>query len=100
VNGIDHALKLNFLSTLGPGIPVTPTASVFGDGLNNFIRRDPSNPGGLFGYSPEEEKRVVHKIDWRIIPILGMFYGASTLSRFIFFFFFFVNDALLLLEFF
>ncbi|KAF9123348.1 hypothetical protein BGX30_001507 [Mortierella sp. GBA39] len=81
VNGIDHALKLNFLSTLGPGIPVTPTASVFGDGLNNFIRRDPSNPGGLFGYTPEEEKRVVHKIDWRIIPILGMFYGASTLNR-------------------
>ncbi|KAF9329807.1 hypothetical protein BGZ91_000396, partial [Linnemannia elongata] len=81
VNGIDHALKLNFLSTLGPGIPVTPTASVFGDGLNNFIRRDPSNPGGLFGYSPEEEKRVVHKIDWRIIPILGMFYAASTLNR-------------------
>ncbi|KAK3818121.1 MAG: major facilitator superfamily domain-containing protein [Linnemannia gamsii] len=81
VNGIDHALKLNFLSTLGPGIPVTPTASVFGDGLNNFIRRDPKNPGGLFGYSPEEEKRVVHKIDWRIIPILGMFYGASTLNR-------------------
>ncbi|KAG0279370.1 hypothetical protein BGZ95_001405 [Linnemannia exigua] len=81
VNGIDHALKLNFLSTLGPGIPVTPTASVFGDGLNNFIRRDPSNPGGLFGYSLEEEKRVVHKIDWRIIPILGMFYGASTLNR-------------------
>lgn len=84
VNGIDHALKLNFLSTLGPGIPVTPTASVFGDGLNNFIRRDPSNPGGLFGYTPEEEKRVVHKIDWRIIPILGMFYAASTLSEFIF----------------
>ncbi|KAK3804754.1 MAG: major facilitator superfamily domain-containing protein [Linnemannia elongata] len=81
VNGIDHALKLNFLSTLGPGIPVTPTASVFGDGLNNFIRRDPSNPGGLFGYTPEEEKRVVHKIDWRIIPILGLFYGASTLNR-------------------
>ncbi|KAH7060238.1 major facilitator superfamily domain-containing protein [Linnemannia elongata] len=81
VNGIDHALKLNFLSTLGPGIPVTPTASVFGDGLNNFIRRDPSNPGGLFGYTPEEEKRVVHKIDWRIIPILGMFYAASTLNR-------------------
>ncbi|KAF9900262.1 hypothetical protein EC991_007673 [Linnemannia zychae] len=81
VNGIDHALKLNFLSTLGPGIPVTPTASVFGDGLNNFIRSDPSNPGGLFGYTPEEEKRVVHRIDWRIIPILGMFYGASTLNR-------------------
>lgn len=57
---------------------------MFGDGLNNFIRRDPSNPGGLFGYTPEEEKRVVHKIDWRIIPILGMFYGASTLSEFMF----------------
>ncbi|OAQ23643.1 MFS general substrate transporter, partial [Linnemannia elongata AG-77] len=27
------------------------------------------------------EKRVVHKIDWRIIPILGMFYAASTLNR-------------------
>ncbi|KAF8945907.1 hypothetical protein BGZ47_001733 [Haplosporangium gracile] len=81
VKGIDHALKLNFLSTLGPGIPVTPTASVFGDGLDDFIRKDPSNPGGLFGYTAEEEKRVVHKIDWRIIPILGMFYGASTLNR-------------------
>ncbi|KAF9930668.1 hypothetical protein FBU30_000209 [Linnemannia zychae] len=64
-----------------PGIPVTPTASVFGDGLNGFIQRDPSNPGGLFGYSPEEEKRIVHKIDWRIIPILGMLYGVSTLNR-------------------
>ncbi|KAF9581351.1 hypothetical protein BGW38_001665, partial [Lunasporangiospora selenospora] len=81
VNGLDHGLKLNFLSTLGPGIPVTPTASVFGDDMSGFIRRDPSNPGGLFGYSPEEEKQVVRKIDWRIIPILGMFYAASTLSR-------------------
>jgi hypothetical protein len=69
------------LSTLGPGIPVTPTASVFGDGLNNFIRKDPSNPGGLFGYAPEEEKRIVRKIDWRLIPILGMFYAVSTLSK-------------------
>ncbi|KAF9142956.1 hypothetical protein BG015_000589 [Linnemannia schmuckeri] len=81
VNGIDQAFKLNFLSTLGPGIPATPTASVFGDGLNNFIRKDPSNSGELFGYMPEDEKRVVHKIDWRIIPILGMLYGASTLNR-------------------
>ena len=56
--------------------------SVFGDELNNFIQRDPSNPGGrLFGYSVEEEKRLVHKIDWRLIPILGMFYGVSTLSK-------------------
>ncbi|KAG0321589.1 hypothetical protein BGZ99_003804 [Dissophora globulifera] len=83
--GIDHALKLNFLSTLGPGIPVTPTASVFGDGLNGFItNNDPKTAGrggGLFGYSPEEEKRLVRKIDWRIIPILGLFYGVSTLNR-------------------
>ncbi|KAF9574954.1 hypothetical protein EC968_004955 [Mortierella alpina] len=81
VNGIDHGLKLSFLSTLGPGIPVTPTASVFGDNLNGFIDQDPQNPGGLFGYSPEEEKRLVRKIDWRLIPILGLFYGASTLNR-------------------
>ncbi|KAG0012676.1 hypothetical protein BGZ81_001440 [Podila clonocystis] len=81
VNGIDHALKLNFMSTLGPGIPVTPTASVFGDGLSGFISRNPSHPGGIFGYSPEEEKKLVRKIDWRIIPILGLFYGASTLNR-------------------
>jgi len=81
VNGIEQALKLNFLSTLGPGIPVTPTASVFGEGLPGFISRNPNNPGGLFGYSLEEEKRLVKKIDWRIIPILGMFYGASTLSK-------------------
>ncbi|KAF9955245.1 hypothetical protein BGZ70_010300 [Mortierella alpina] len=81
VNGIDQGLKLSFLSTLGPGIPVTPTASVFGDNLNGFIDRDPQNPGGLFGYSPEEEKRLVRKIDWRLIPILGLFYGASTLNR-------------------
>lgn len=99
VNGIDHALKLNFLSTLGPGIPVTPTVSVFGDDLNNFIRRDPSNPGGLFGYSPEEEKRVVRRIDWRIIPILGMFYGASTLSKFHYLFFFSLFLARFALEF-
>ncbi|KAF9204187.1 hypothetical protein BGZ59_001211 [Podila verticillata] len=81
VNGIDHALKLNFMSTLGPGIPVTPTVSVFGDGLPGFINRNPSHPGGIFGYSPEEEKKLVRKIDWRIIPILGLFYGASTLNR-------------------
>ncbi|KAF9303424.1 hypothetical protein BGZ74_003749 [Mortierella antarctica] len=81
VNGIDHALKLNFMSTLGPGIPVTPTVSVFGDGLPGFINRNPSHPGGIFGYSPEEEKKLVRKIDWRIIPILGLFYGASTLDR-------------------
>ncbi|CAO3570779.1 unnamed protein product [Mortierella alpina] len=81
VNGIDQGLKLSFLSTLGPGIPVTPTASVFGDNLNGFIDRDPQNPGGLFGYSPEEEKRLVRKIDWRLIPLLGLFYGASTLNR-------------------
>ncbi|KAF9939535.1 hypothetical protein BGZ67_009300 [Mortierella alpina] len=81
VNGIDQGLKLSFLSTLGPGIPMTPTASVFGDNLNGFINRDPRNPGGLFGYSPEEEKRLVRKIDWRLIPILGLFYGASTLNR-------------------
>ncbi|GJJ75606.1 hypothetical protein EMPS_07964 [Entomortierella parvispora] len=81
VNGVEQALKLNFLSTLGPGIPMTPTASVFGEGLPGFINRDPSNPGGLFGYSQEEEKRLVKKIDWRIIPILGMFYGVSTLNR-------------------
>ncbi|KAF8950978.1 hypothetical protein BGZ46_004224 [Entomortierella lignicola] len=79
--GIDHALKLGFLSTLGPGIPVTPTASVFGDGLNGFITNNPSYPGGLFGYSPVEEERLVRKIDWRIIPILGMFYALSTLNR-------------------
>ncbi|KAG0219252.1 hypothetical protein BGX31_011359 [Mortierella sp. GBA43] len=79
--GIDHALKLSFLSTLGPGIPVTPTASVFGDGLNGFVSRNPSNPGGIFGYTPEEEKRLVRKIDWRIIPILGMFYALSTINR-------------------
>ncbi|KAF9308084.1 hypothetical protein BG003_011647 [Podila horticola] len=81
VNGIDHALKLNFMSTLGPGIPVTPTVSVFGDGLPGFINRNSSHPGGIFGYSPEEEKKLVRKIDWRIIPILGLFYGASTLNR-------------------
>jgi len=81
VNGIDHALKLNFMSTLGPGIPVTPTVSVFGDGLPGFINRNPSHPGGIFGYSPEEEKKLVRKIDWRIIPILGLLYGASTLSK-------------------
>ncbi|KAF9380343.1 hypothetical protein CPC16_010367, partial [Podila verticillata] len=81
VNGIEHALKLNFMSTLGPGIPVTPTVSVFGDGLPGFINRNPSHPGGIFGYSPEEEKKLVRKIDWRIIPILGLFYGASTLNR-------------------
>ncbi|KAF9349899.1 hypothetical protein BGX26_011863 [Mortierella sp. AD094] len=79
--GIDHALKLSFLSTLGPGIPVTPTVSVFGEGMNGFITNNPSNPGGLFGYSPEEEKQLVRKIDWRIIPILGMFYAISTLNR-------------------
>ncbi|KAF8928501.1 hypothetical protein BGZ58_009615 [Dissophora ornata] len=79
--GIDHALKLSFMSTLGPGIPVTPTASVFGKDLNGFISKAPANPGGLFGYSPEEEKKLVRKIDWRIIPILGMFYGVSTLNR-------------------
>ncbi|KAF9114266.1 hypothetical protein BGX27_011317 [Mortierella sp. AM989] len=79
--GIDHALKLSFLSTLGPGIPITPTSSVFGEGLNGFISNDPSYPGGLFGYSPEEERRLVKKIDWRIIPILGMFYAVSTLNR-------------------
>ncbi|KAG0047716.1 hypothetical protein BGZ83_007287 [Gryganskiella cystojenkinii] len=66
---------------LSPGIPVTPTASVFGEGLPGFISRNPSNPGGLFGYAPEEEKRLVKKIDWRLIPILGLFYGASTLNR-------------------
>lgn len=60
---------------------MTPTASVFGDTLNGFIERDPHNPGGLFGYSVEEEKRLVRKIDWRLIPILGLFYGASTLSN-------------------
>ncbi|KAG0339803.1 hypothetical protein BG004_006662, partial [Podila humilis] len=80
VVGIDHALRLNFLSTLGPGIPMSPTVSVFGDGLNGFINRNPLYPGGIFGYSPEEEKRLVRKIDWRIIPILGLFYGVSTLS--------------------
>ncbi|KAI8595592.1 major facilitator superfamily domain-containing protein [Dissophora ornata] len=69
------------MSTLGPGIPVTPTASVFGKDLNGFISKAPANPGGLFGYSPEEEKKLVRKIDWRIIPILGMFYGVSTLNR-------------------
>ncbi|KAF9417657.1 hypothetical protein BGZ94_009910 [Podila epigama] len=80
-NGIEHALKLNFLSTLGPGIPVTPTVSVFGDGLSGFINRNPSHPGGIFGYSPEEEQRLVNKIDWRIIPILGMIYFMSALLR-------------------
>lgn len=69
------------MSTLGPGIPVTPTVSVFGDGLPGFINRNSSHPGGIFGYSPEEEKKLVRKIDWRIIPILGLFYGASTLSK-------------------
>ncbi|KAG0017078.1 hypothetical protein BGZ80_008637 [Entomortierella chlamydospora] len=79
--GIHHALKLSFLGTLGPGIPITPTPSVFGEGMNGFITNDPSNPGGLFGYSPEEEKRLVRKIDWRIIPILGIFYAISNLNR-------------------
>ncbi|KAF9433826.1 hypothetical protein BGZ76_008931 [Entomortierella beljakovae] len=79
--GIDHALKLGFLSTLGPGIPVSPTASVFGEGLGGFITSDPSHPGGLFGYTSQEEKRLVRKIDWRLIPILGMFYAVSTLNR-------------------
>ncbi|KAF9196870.1 hypothetical protein BGZ50_005944 [Haplosporangium sp. Z 11] len=60
---------------------MTPTASVFGDDMSSFINRDPTNPGGLFGYSREEERRLVRKIDWRLIPILGLFYGMSTLNR-------------------
>ncbi|KAF9170595.1 hypothetical protein BGX20_008776 [Mortierella sp. AD010] len=35
--GIDHALKLSFLSTLGPGIPITPTPSVFGEDRVNLL---------------------------------------------------------------
>ncbi|KAG0263535.1 hypothetical protein DFQ27_001695 [Actinomortierella ambigua] len=80
VQGIQHALRIGFLSTLGPGIPVTPTASVFGEQLADGMFNK-SNPGGLFGYSPEEERRLVRKIDWRLIPILGIFYSLSTLNR-------------------
>ncbi|KAK3817639.1 MAG: major facilitator superfamily domain-containing protein [Benniella sp.] len=78
---IDHALKPSFLSSLGPGIPVTRMASVFGNGLNGFVSKNPANPGRIFGYTPEEEKRLVRKIDWRIIPVLGMFYALSTINR-------------------
>ncbi|KAF9977356.1 hypothetical protein BGZ73_006225 [Actinomortierella ambigua] len=82
VQGIQHALRIGFLSTLGPGIPVTPTASVFGEQLADGMFNK-NNPGGLFGYSREEERRLVRKIDWRLIPILGTFYSLSTLTALI-----------------
>ncbi|KAG0233193.1 hypothetical protein BGW42_007671 [Actinomortierella wolfii] len=78
--GIQHALRVGFMSTLGPGIPITPTVSVFGEQLANGMFNK-NNPGGLFGYSREEEKRLVRKIDYRLLPILGTFYAFSTLNR-------------------
>ncbi|KAG0240241.1 hypothetical protein BGW41_007080 [Actinomortierella wolfii] len=56
------------------------SVSVFGEQLANGMFNK-NNPGGLFGYSREEEKRLVRKIDYRLLPILGTFYAFSTLNR-------------------
>ncbi|KAI7818986.1 hypothetical protein BC939DRAFT_506087 [Gamsiella multidivaricata] len=50
-------------------------------GARNSDDTDPANTGGLFEYSPAEEKRLVWKIDWWTLSSLGMLYGVSTLDR-------------------
>ncbi|TKX19387.1 MFS transporter-like protein 158 [Elsinoe australis] len=42
---------------------------------------DVSSAEELFHYTPKEAAKIRHRIDWRLIPALGLMYGVSLMDR-------------------
>jgi hypothetical protein len=47
------------------------------------IRGTPSNgnDSDIIEYPHQEEKRLIRKVDWRLLPILGALYAISLIDR-------------------
>ncbi|KAF9898391.1 hypothetical protein BX616_004095 [Lobosporangium transversale] len=81
VIGIDGSLKPGYINTLGPSTPVAPVLSILDESVYGHSTGGSANAGRPFNYTSEEEKQLVRKIDWKLLPILGMSYAVSTLSK-------------------
>ncbi|ORZ06380.1 major facilitator superfamily domain-containing protein [Lobosporangium transversale] len=81
VIGIDGSLKPGYINTLGPSTPVAPVLSILDESVYGHSTGGSANAGRPFNYTSEEEKQLVRKIDWKLLPILGMSYAVSTLTR-------------------
>jgi hypothetical protein len=59
----------------------TPTYADEKGAIDEIERVDSSNQATIDAFTPEEQKRIIRKVDYRLIPTLGCMYCVSLMDR-------------------